>query len=73
MGESELILEIPLNSVRGKSKSKKAKIDAKAGVEEQKEDAVTGLNLPLDIWILSEFPLSLRNSHLKTDPVSFSR
>ena len=61
MGESELTLEIPIDSVRGKSKSKKAKIDAQAGVEEKEEDVVTGLNLPLDIWILSEFSLSLRN------------
>ena len=73
IGENELNFEISLNSVRGKSKSKKAKNDARAGVEEKEEDAVTGLNFPLDIWILSEFPLSLRNSHLEIDPVSFSR
>ena len=73
IGENELNFEISLNSVRGKSKSKKAKIDARAGVEKKEEDVVTGLNLPLDIWILSEFLLSLRNPHSKTDPVSFSR
>ena len=66
MWKSELTSKISLNSVRGKSKSKKAKIDARAEVEEKEEDVVTGLNLPLDIWILSEFPLSLRNPSFKS-------